>query len=489
MFHIDLSQYRLAFLAPEMILCGFAFLLLLLGAFTRAESNRHSAGWIAVTGFAIAIAVAFAYRNAAVETLFGAIRVDGFSSFFKIVIFAGSAIAAFNSMDYLRRRDIQECEFFALLVFAAIGMSLLASSSDLIAVLVCIEIMSLAVYVLVGIRPGDGTATEAALKYFTLGAFASGILVFGIALVYGSAGSIRLEAIAAAAKSGAIADPTLFRVGLAMVLSGFAFKVAAVPFHMWAPDVYQGAPAPVTGFMAMGVKAAAFAAAIRVFQVAFGGQFDDWRPIVWMLALVTMVLGNFLALMQDHVKRLLAYSSIAHAGYVLVGLAGKSDALTPAMMFYLGSYAFMTLGTFAVLSAISDGDGERDALSEWRGIGRRRPVIGALMAMFLFSLAGIPPFAGFFAKFYLFYAAVEAGDTALVLVAVGASFVSLYYYLKVIVVMYMNEAEATEPATEGELGFGTRAALALASLGVLGLGLLPSRVLEWAASAAPSLFR
>lgn len=489
MFHIDLTQYRLAFLAPEMILCGFAFLLLLLGAFTRAESNRHSAGWIAVTGFAIAIAVAFAYRNAAVETLFGAIRVDGFSSFFKILIFAGSAIATFNSMDYLRRRDIQEAEYFALLVFAAIGMSLLASSSDLIAVLVCIEIMSLAVYVLVGIRPGDGLATEAALKYFTLGAFASGILVFGIALVFGSAGSIHLDAIAAAAKSGAIADPTLFTVGLAMVLVGFAFKVAAVPFHMWAPDVYQGAPAPVTGFMAMGVKAAAFAAAIRVFQVAFGAQFDDWRPIVWTLALVTMVLGNFLALMQDSVKRLLAYSSIAHAGYLLIGLAGRSEALTSAMMYYLGAYAFMTLGSFGVLAAISDGDGERDALADWRGIGRRRPVLGALMAMFLFSLAGIPPFAGFFAKFYLFYAAVEAGDTALVLVAVTASFVSLYYYLKVIVVMYMNEAEAGETGDGAELGFGARAALALSALGVLMLGLLPSRVLEWAASAAPSLFR
>jgi NADH-quinone oxidoreductase subunit N len=326
--------------------------------------------------------------------------------------------------------------------------------------------------VLVGMRRDEPFATEAALKYFILGSFASAVLVYGIALVYGASRSINLSQIAYAAASGRILEPKLFSIGMGMILVGFGFKVASVPFHMWAPDVYQGAPAPITGFMSMGVKAAAFAAAIRIFMVAFGDHMPVWQPIVWWLAVITMLAGNLMALMQENIKRMLAYSSIAQAG--------------AAMLYYLAAYAFMTLGAFGVIVAVSGGDKELENIPDWSGLAYRYPVMGAAMALCLFSLIGMPPTAGFFAKFYLFYSAVAAGDIPIVIIGVIGSMISLYFYLKVIVTMYMRDPDREIVPAAPNLS--VRLGILLSSFAVLYLGIVPGSALEWATDSIATLF-
>jgi NADH-quinone oxidoreductase subunit N len=486
MVNIDPSQFPFILLIPELVLVGFAFFILLRGAFSKGGGSRLYAGFITCIGLVIAGFLSLNLFDINARAFYGAIQIDNFSVFFKIVIFAGAFIVTLMSMDYLRRDDIQVCEYYTLLLFATVGMTLLASASDLITIFIAIEIMSLSVYVLVGIRRNEPFAIEAALKYFILGSFASGILVYGIALVYGASRSLNLAQIAFAAASGRILEPNLFTIGMALILVGFGFKVASVPFHMWAPDVYQGAPAPITGFMSMGVKAAAFAAAIRVFVVAFNGQMPTWQPIVWWLAVLTMLAGNLMALMQENIKRMLAYSSIAHAGYLLVGLAVGGEQAGAAMLYYLAAYAFMNLGAFGVIVAVSGGDKELENIPDWSGLAYRYPFMGAAMALCLFSLIGMPPTAGFFAKFYLFYSAVAAGDVPIVIVGVIASMISLYFYLKVIVTMYMRDPDREIVPASPNLS--VRLGVLLASVAVLYLGIVPGTALEWATSSIATLF-
>lgn len=486
MLPIDTTQFRFDLLAPELVLIAFGFIILLIGVYSEKSENRPYAGLLAVSGIALSGLVAMNLFGVVAEGFYGAIHVDGFAVYLKLLILAGALIAALISIDYLKQRNVEVYEYYTLLVFATSGMMLLVSASDLISMLISIEIMSLAIYVLVGIRRDEPFSTEAAFKYFVLGGFASGIIVYGIALIYGTTGSFNFAEIAGAFETGAISEMTLFMAGMGMLLVGFAFKVASVPFHMWAPDVYQGAPAPITGFMAVGVKAAAFAALIRVFNTAFGANFADWQPIIWWLAVLTMVGGNLMALMQENIKRLLAYSSIAHAGYLLIGVAVGGDQAIGAMLFYLTAYTFMNLGAFAVITAVSAGENELENLSDWAGLGFRYPVMGAVMAMCLLSMGGIPPMAGFFAKFYLFFAAVKAGDIPLVIIAVLASAASLYYYLKVIVYLYMKDPERElAPATPN---LGVRLGVLIAAAGVLYLGLLPGKVLDWAVVSVTTLF-
>jgi NADH-quinone oxidoreductase subunit N len=486
MVNVDSSQFPFILLIPELVLVGFAFFILLRGAFSKGGGSRPYAGLVTCVGLAIAGFLSLNLFDINARAFYGAIRIDNFSVFFKIVIIAGAFIVTLMSMDYLRRNDIQVCEYYTLLLFATVGMTLLASASDLITIFIAIEIMSLSVYVLVGIRRNEPFATEAALKYFILGSFASGILVYGIALVYGASRSLNLAQIAFAAASGRILEPNLFTIGMGLILVGFGFKVASVPFHMWAPDVYQGAPAPITAFMSMGVKAAAFAAAIRVFMVAFNGHMPTWQPIVWWLAVLTMLAGNLMALMQENIKRMLAYSSIAHAGYLLVGLAVGGEQAGAAMLYYLAAYAFMNLGAFGVIVAVSGGDKELENIPDWSGLAYRYPVMAAAMALCLFSLIGMPPTAGFFAKFYLFYSAVDAGDVPIVIIGVIASMISLYFYLKVIVTMYMRDPEREiVPASPN---VSVRLGVLLASLAVLYLGIAPGTTLEWATSSIATLF-
>lgn len=486
MMTIDMNQFPFQLLTPELVLVGFALVILLIGVFLKTGEGRSCAGLLSASSLIIAGIFAVSLLGTRVQAFYGAIQIDSFGLFFKLVVIAGAFIVTLLSMDYLRRSDIQAYEYYTLLLFATVGMMLLSSAADLISILISIEIMSLSVYVLVGIRRDEPYATEAALKYFILGSFASAILVYGIALVYGTAESLNLEQIATASMMGKIHDPKLFAMGIGLILVGFGFKVASVPFHMWAPDVYQGAPAPITGFMAMGVKAAAFAAAIRVFMVGFGESMAGWQPIFWWLAVITIITGNLMALMQENIKRMLAYSSIAHAGYILIGLAVGSAQAGAAMLYYLASYAFMTLGAFGVIVAVSGGEKELDDLSDWAGLAYRYPLMGAAMALFLFSLIGMPPTAGFFAKFYLFYSAVAAGDIPIVVIGVIGSMISLYYYLKVIVYMYMRDPEGEFILAAPHLS--VRLGVLFTSCAVLYLGILPGSVLNWARYSMSTLF-
>jgi NADH-quinone oxidoreductase subunit N len=486
MLPIDMNQFPFEILTPELVVVGFAFITLLIGIFSRGAGSRLYAGLIAATGLVIAGLFALHIYGVKAEAFYGAYQLDPFGLFLKVVILAGAFVTVLISMDYLRRSDIPVYEYYALLLFATVGMMLLVSSADLISILISIEIMSLSVYVLVGIRGDEPFAAEAALKYFVLGSFASGILVYGIAMVYGATESINLNQIGNAAIQGTILEPKLFAIGMGLIMVGFGFKIASVPFHMWAPDVYQGAPAPITGFMSMGVKAAAFGAAIRVFTVAFGHSISDWQPIFWWLAVLTMLGGNLMALVQQNIKRMLAYSSIAHAGYILVGLAVGTLQSVGAMLFYLTAYAFMNLGAFGVIVAVSGGEKELESIPDWSGLAYRYPLLGAAMALCLFSLIGMPPTGGFFAKFYLFYSAVAGGDVPIAVIGVIASMISLYFYLKVIVYMYMRDPDREIVPAAPNLS--VRLGVLLASCAVLYLGILPGSVLRWATCSIATLF-
>jgi NADH-quinone oxidoreductase subunit N len=372
------------------------------------------------------------------------LRGDRYALFFTVLIAAGAFLTLLMSIDFLRDQPIAAGEFHALILLSTSGMIFLAAANDLIVLFLALEIMSVAVYVLAGLLRREVRSTEAALKYFLLGAFATGFLLYGIAFFYAATGSTRLDVIAHAVARDGLRPFTL--LGIALVLVGLGFKVALIPFHVWTPDVYEGAPTVVTGFMAVGVKAAAFAALGRVFMAALGDVAGTWGGLLWVLAALTMTVGNVTALVQRSVKRMLAYSSIAHAGYALVGVVAATHDGGAALLFYLATYVFMTLGAFAVLVALGRRGEPNEDLADWAGVGFRHPVLGLSMAVFMLSLAGIPPTAGFAGKFYLFTAAVDAGYVGLAVIGVLNSLVSVYYYLGVLVAMYMAEGARPVPA-------------------------------------------
>jgi NADH-quinone oxidoreductase subunit N len=396
-----------------------------------------------------------------------------------------------TSANYLARFGMNRSEFLSMIFFSTTGMVVLVSAFDLITVFLGIELMSVAIYVLVAFRRRDFLSNEAALKYFLIGAFAIGFFLYGVSLVYGVAGSTNFGNIAAAVLERGLARNPVFLLAIALVLAGFAFKVSSVPFHMWTPDVYQGAPTPVTSLMATAVKAASFGAFLRLFSLCFMPSRAEWAGAVWVLAVITMTAGNFIALVQRNIKRMLAYSSIAHAGYILVGVAalgGNNTNAASSIMFYVLAYAFMTLGAFAVVSAIEK-RGFTRGLEEgdYAGLGLQYPFLGFCMAAFMLSLAGIPPTAGFFAKYYVFSAAVDRGMVSLAVIGVLNSALSLYYYLRVIVAMYMRKGEAPVPV---HADLGVKIVLVVSLLAVLWLGFGPSgivpgveNVLEWARAA------
>jgi NADH-quinone oxidoreductase subunit N len=377
-------------------------------------------------------------------------------------------------------------EYYALILFALLGAMLMASGGDLLIIFLGLEILSLAQYILAGMRHNVLKSSEAAMKYFLLGAFATGFLLYGIALVYGATGTTNLAGIVTATREGELTNYPLMSIGMGLLVVGFGFKIAAVPFHMWTPDVYEGAPTPVTAFMSTGVKAAAFVALERVFVTALGDLQGSWVPIFWGLAVLTMTVGNLIAISQQNIKRMLAYSSIAHAGYLLIALVAAGPAGLSGLFFYLLAYAFMNLGAFAVVVALEQREDRYLHVDDYRGLGFRYPLLGVAMALFMFSLSGLPPTAGFMAKFYVFSAAVEQGYIVLTVIGVVNSLISLYYYLRPIVCMYMEEAKADAPGMQ--LDPFLLAALVLTVLGTLQLGLFPSRLLGLAQAAAQGLF-
>ncbi|HZA60991.1 MAG TPA: NADH-quinone oxidoreductase subunit NuoN [Actinomycetota bacterium] len=465
---------------PELILVGVGILVLLVDA-VRPTRRRRVVLTLSLIG--VIAAGVFAFRlwtwDGPATVLGGMVAVDRFAVFFRLVILSAAAGGLLLSHAYLARTGEGRGEYEALLLFATSGMTLLAAAADLIVVFLGLEVLSLSLYVMCGFSPRRLASQEASLKYFLLGAFSSAFFLYGVAFAYGATGTTSIGGIGRALSGET--DVALALIGAGLLAVGFGFKVAAVPFHMWTPDVYQGAPTPVTGFMAAGTKVAGFAALLRVTTVALGPLAWDLRPALWWIAVLTMILGSTLAIAQADIKRMLAYSSIAHAGFVLVGVVAANQQGVSGAMFYLAAYAAMILGSFGVVLLVSRRGEERTSLTSYAGLAKRSPGLAALLALFLLSLAGIPPAAGFIAKVLVFQAAVTAGQSALVVIAVLASVVAAFFYLRVIVLMYMQDPEEA-PAIEPAVGPGL--ALGVTAIVTLVLGVYPGVLLDALESAS-----
>ena len=466
-----------------LIAVSVAALAVLMVGVSVDEDESLGLGLLSLGGLALALVLALAALGQSELAFGGAIALDNFAIYFELAILISAALAVLMSLEYVGELGLPGAEYYSLLLFATLGMMLLATAGDLIVIFLGLETMSIAVYVLAGFRRGDPRSIEAALKYFILGAFSTGFLLYGIALVYGATGTIRLDRISAAL-SGPLAHSPLMLLGLGMMLIGFAFKVAAVPFHMWAPDVYEGAPTPVTAFMAVGVKIAAFAGFLRIFVAHLGPVSTHWTWVLWVIAALTMTIGNTVALVQSNIKRMLAYSAIAHAGYLLVGMTAADSAAGGAILYYLLGYAFTNMGAFAVVAALGRTDAPHERIADYRGLAARHPGLAAAMALFLLSLTGVPPLAGFVGKFYLFGAALNRGLVGLVIIAVLNSAISAYYYISVIVAMYMEEGGAEGVRMRGRPALLATVVIALA--GVILIGLYPQPYLAAATSAFAS---
>ena len=461
----------LTLLVPELVLAGMALILLVIARHvTRAK-------WITavVVGAAAGSVVAgWALASPGATTAFGGtVAGDGFAQFFKILFAANLALTSLLSVRHLDSTRLPPGEYYALLLLASTGMMLAASAADLLILYLGLELMILCAYALVGITRESPVSNEASIKYFLLGSFASALLLYGIALVFGVTGATDFARIASAVSERGLAQHPLMLVGLALIAGGLGFKIAAVPFHAWAPDVYQGASAPVAAFLAAGSKAASLAALVRISLVAFAPELPIWSDILMGFAVLSMVVGSLLAVSQSNVKRLLAYSSIAHAGYALLGLIPGTPDGASATMTYAFVYSFMTLGAFGIVIAL----GERgEDLVGYRGLAATAPGTAALMFLFLLSLTGIPPTAGFAAKFAVILSAVRAGYIVLAVLAVACSVVSAFFYLRVAVLMYMTESEGSAPR---RLSAPVSAALAVAAVVTLLGGLFPETFVAW----------
>ena len=477
-------------LLPLIFLTAWACLLLLVDLFIP----KGRKGWTALLGAAgLATALGLTLSRAGQETVAfsGMVVMDGFSTFLNVLFLASGLLGIALAYDYLKRMGIERGEFYALLLFSITGMMLMAQAADLIVIFLALELLSIPLYVLSAFARPRLDSEEAGLKYFLLGAFATGFVVFGITLVFGATGATQLEGIVSAVAgsgSGPVVSLPLLTIGAALILVGFGFKVAAVPFHMWTPDVYQGAPTPVTSFMAVGAKAAGFAALLRIFVTALPSLDGKLVPVLWGLAALTMLVGNLLAISQTNIKRMLAYSSIAHAGYILMALAayGKplvaGDAVASAL-FYLVTYALTSFGTWAVVIALEKSEAKGLEIADYAGLGRKRPLLAAAMTIFMLSLTGMPPTLGLVGKFYLFRTAIQGGFIGLAIIGVLTSLISAYYYLRVVVTMYMREGEpesTREPWLDLTWG--------LTALATVLLSFLPMALFAWASGAVLKLF-
>ena len=462
---------------PEIVLAIFGMIVMLLDPFIDERRNQTTLGIIALVGSLAALVATLFQSQYPGLGFWNMVQVDSFSVFFHFLVAAITVVVILSSFEYMRVQGIRAGEYYALVLFGAVGMSLMSSAVELVLIFIALEISSISTYVLAGFRLRAAISSESSLKYFLLGSFATAFFLYGVALMFGATGSTSITIIADALHSVDI--PVLAYVGVAFMFVGLGFKVAAAPFHVWTPDVYEGAPAPIVGFMSTAPKAAVFAVLLRImFQADAPGRL--W--LIWVAAALSMTLGNIGALVQDNVKRLLAYSSIAQAGYMLIAFAALPNNGIAAVMFYTASYAAMNVGAFAVISHIS-GEGERYVtLEDYEGLGRRSPLLAAILTIFLLSLIGIPITGGFFAKFYVFSAALQANLVGLVIIGVLNSAVASYYYLRLIVVMYMREAREEVPVLPIPIGLG--AALAISLAATIYLGVLPGRLLDYAARTA-----
>ena len=469
------------------MLCVALAALAVMGAEAfRAKGEDMPLGGLGIVGLigAAAASVLLWNRNAA---SFGVIVADNFGLFVTLVLLLVGVLTIMFSSPVVRRDALPKGDYYALVLFALTGMIMMAMANDLLVIFIALEILSIAVYVLTGIRRDDAKATEAAFKYFLLGAFSSAFFLYGIAFTYGVSGSTRLDRVGAYLAAQSLSDNPLILVALGFLLVGFAFKISAVPFHMWTPDPYEGVTAVVTGFMSTGVKAAAFAAIARVFLSAFEPFSGDWAPVVWLLAAATMILGTVVGVAQSNLKRMLAYSSIGHGGYLLVGLVAVNDVGKAAVLFYLLVYAVTNLAAFGVIALLGTRDAAHDDLRDYAGLWHSRPAVAGLMTVCLLSLGGLPPTAGFIGKWYIFTAAVSAGYYGLAIIGVLTSVVSVFFYLRVVVMMYMADGEAAAAAPPSIPRAGMAALVASVAV-IVYLGVLPTAILNFAAESIATIF-
>ncbi len=475
---IQLPAINYGAIGTEAIVTVTALIILLIEAAVTPKRKQLLA-IIAIAGLVCAFVYSCGLWGESTLTFHNTVALDHYSVFFKYIFILATALTILLSAHYIERENINHGEYYALLLLGSVGMMFMASGTDLMIILLGLETMSISVYILAGFARSNLRSNEAALKYFLLGAFSTGIFVYGISLTYCATTSTNLRDILFILTGpGQVKTPLLLYIGMGLMLVGFGFKVATVPFHMWTPDVYEGAPTTVTAFMSVGVKAAAFAAFLRVFIGALGGLHADWGAILWVLAVLTMTVGNLVAIAQTNIKRMLAYSSIAHAGYILVALVAGNELASSGILFYLLAYMFTNVGAFGIVIILGQKGEKNLNLDDYAGLAYKYPMLGAAMAIFMLSLAGIPPTAGFVGKFYVFAAAVKAGYVGLVVIAVLNSAVSVYYYLRITVIMYMRD----EPAQVVPVYKCPAAltAVTISIIAVLGIGIFPTRLLEMA---------
>lgn len=468
---------------PEIVLTLFGMVIMLLDPLVDEQRSQKTLGAIGLLGAMGAIAATIFQAQYPGAGFWGMVNVDPFSVFFHFLVATVTAVVILTSYEYMAVQQIRAGEYYGLILFGAVGMCLMSSAVELVLIFIALEISSISTYILAGFRRRAAISSESAIKYFLLGSFATAFFLYGVALTFGATGSTNIVDISRALQ---VTQPALLAyVGVALMFVGLGFKVAAAPFHVWTPDVYEGAPAPVVGFMSTAPKAAVFAVLLRIL---FEAHAPGTLWLVWVVAALSMTLGNIGAFVQDNVKRLLAYSSIAHAGYLLVAYAALPDNGIPAAMFYTASYAAMNVGAFAVVSHLAGAGERRVTLEDYAGLGRRSPILAATLTIFLLSLIGIPITGGFFAKFYVFSAALQAHLVGLVIIGVLNSAFGSYYYLRVIVMMYMREPREEVP-TSTPIPLSLGAALAISVFATIYLGILPGKVLEYAARSASGLMR
>ena len=474
-------------LLPEYVLTLTGVLIMLVEAVLKPATSRKPLGWLAIAGTTAAGFISYYQLRLGTLTAFsGSIQVDAFSIFFHLLIGAVVVATLLSSLDYFDGHASYAGEYFALVLFGAVGMMLMTCSTELLMVFIGLEISSISTYILAGFRKGHGSAVEASIKYFLLGSFATAFFLYGIALAYGATGSTSIAAIAAGLATSA--TPKMAFLALGMMLIGLGFKVSAAPFHVWTPDVYQGAPAPVVGLMSTAPKAAAFAVLLRITFIGFPSMQHRWSLLIWVLAALSMTIGNLGALLQTDVKRLLAYSSIAHAGYLLVAFTALAPAGISAACFYTAAYAAMNVGAFTVITQIAGYKESLRSIDDYKGLAVRRPVLAALLAFFLLSLIGIPFTGGFFAKFTVFSAALESGRVWIAIIGLLNSGVACFYYWRLLTSLYTKPEESVivqSPAPAVSVPAGI--ALALTAAATLMLGILPNHVLHLANVASSSL--
>jgi NADH-quinone oxidoreductase subunit N len=465
---------------PELVLSVFGIVIMLLEPLLHEVENRKTLGVIGLAGAVTALFSTWLMARSPGYAFWNMVRADGFSVFFHVLVIAITIVLILTSYEYMSVQRIRAGEYYGLILFGAVGMCLMSSAVELVLIFIALEISSISTYILAGFRRRFAISSESSLKYFLLGSFATAFFLYGVSLMFGATGSTNIDEISARVSIAPV--PVLAYVAMALMFVGLGFKVAAAPFHIWTPDVYEGAPAPIVGFMSTAPKAAAFAVLLRViFEANAPGRY--W--LIWISAALSMTLGNIGALVQDNVKRLLAYSSIAHAGYMLVAFAATPELGTSAVMFYAASYAAMNVGAFAIVSHFANAGERYVTLQDYEGLGRRAPFLAGALGVFLISLIGIPITGGFFAKFYVFSAALKSNLVWLTIIGVINSAIGAYYYLKIIVVMYMREAREEVPVLP--LPPALAVALGITLAATIYLGVLPGRILDFVQQSAKQL--